>query len=279
MSLTRPFRPLIAGLAVTLTLASQPLSAECPLQSPSDIAVSLDQDTAVSAGTILDHEVLFLSPSGTEVFLDLALPPEVDIDAFDEHPDGPTFSLSAPASLDGLLVMPGDVVRLVGGVPQLIFEASALGLGAVDVDGVSDDGGFLLLSFDQTVPVQGGITADDEDVVLWDGLSLFLFFDGDAAGLPRGVDVDAIHWDELEARLWLSWDVAASVGGVFGDDEDVLAWRSAGGTWERAFDLSAFTTTLGPSDVDALWIGLVATNGLFCDGFETGDLTAWAGSR
>ena len=49
-----------------------------------------------------------------------------------------------------------------------------------------------LLSFETTVVLAGGLTAEPVDVVEFDGFIYSLIFDGSAEGVPNGVNVDAV---------------------------------------------------------------------------------------
>ena len=76
----------------------------------------------------------------------------------------------------------------------LEFDATAKGIPlGVMIDAVSEIGpNDLLLSFDVTVAL-GGITAAPEDLVRFHNGAFGLFFDGSVAGVPAGLNLDAVH--------------------------------------------------------------------------------------
>lgn len=155
----------------------------------------------------------------------------------------------------GVSAEPGDVVRYDGANYSIEFDGSAEGVaGGVSVDAVSVDSGLdLLLSFDVTA-VLGALTADDEDLVLFDGAGFTMVFDGSAAGVSAGLDLDGAH-DLTGGLLGLSFDGSGSLGGVAFDDEDVLEYDPSGPTWTLAFDASAeHAGWEGGPDSDAIYL-------------------------
>jgi hypothetical protein len=112
-------------------------------------------------------------------------------------------------------------------------------------------GSDLLLSFDTTVDLGGGLVAADEDVVQWSGASFSLVFDGSAEGIAEGLDLDGAH-DAGGGALGLSFDASGSVGGVSFDDEDVLLFDAAGPSWSLVYDGSAQHAELTAADVEAI---------------------------
>jgi len=164
-------------------------------------------------------------------------------------------SFDTPVALPGgLSASSGDIVRFDGTTFTLFFNAAANGLPAgVITDALTAIGSSdLLLSFDVTVAI-GGITADDEDLVRFQGASIRLFFDGSAAGVPEGLDLDAVHCLDRNGHLLLSFDGSGTVGGVSFDDEDVLEFTPTTGAWELADDGSAEHDGWPAADLEALF--------------------------
>jgi hypothetical protein len=118
------------------------------------------------------------------------------------------------------------------------------------VDAVSTFGNDLLLSFDTTVTL-GGQTAHEEDLVRFDGSGFTLFFDGSAAGVPTGLNVDAAHFMG-RGKLALSFDGSGSLPGVTFADEDVIEYDLSAGTWEILYDGSAMHADWDSPNLDAL---------------------------
>ena len=100
------------------------------------------------------------------------------------------------------MARPGDVMRLQGAIYSFEFQASLAGLPrGILTDAVSAGAAGLLLSFDTSVDIGGGVLAHDEDLVLWDGAAFTLFLDASAYGVAQGLDLDAVHWVEPNGQL------------------------------------------------------------------------------
>ena len=142
------------------------------------------------------------------------------------------FSLDRAALLAGSLAIgPEDVVRYDGIAYTLEFDGSAAGVpGGAGVDAVSTLGRELLLSFDTAVTL-GQAEFGEEDLVRFDGSGFTLFFDGSAAGVPEGLDLDAAQ-NLGDGRLAISLDGGGSLPGVFFGAEDVLEYDFSTGAWE-----------------------------------------------
>jgi hypothetical protein len=133
----------------------------------------------------------------------------------------------APAG--GVVARPGDVVRYDGVAYSIEFDAAAAGLpSGVETDATSLSANGLLLSFDTTVDLGGGLVVADEDLVHWNGATFALAMDGSAEGLDSALDVDAAQ-DLGGGALVMSFDIAGTIGGIDFADEDVV--RNSG--WRR----------------------------------------------
>jgi len=233
-----------------LGLAAAPVLALSPLSS-----VTASPDTTVTLGgaTVRDHQMATDDLGGTVMVISLgSLPEAAAVDAFHAFLDGQMlFSLATPVDLAGTTFAPGDVVRWDGIVYTLELDAAAAGLPAgVNVDAVAVDGADLLLSFDITVDLSGGIVAD-HDLVRWNGAVFAPFFDGSLAGVPDALDVDGAHL-LTTGNLLLSMDGAGDLGGVSFADEDALEYDPTTGIWELAFDGSALHSDWVAGDLAAL---------------------------
>lgn len=267
-------------------LLATPLFAGC-LLAPSAlfsqiVSLDLSNDVAWTSGaaTVDDEGVRRLTIPATVSTIDLgALPGNVDVTAYHLLHDGRRLtSLATFADLGGgVLAGPEDVVAWNGAVRTLFFDGSAAGVPAgaqVDALGWMRSGGVsrTLLSFDVTVALPGGLTAEDEDVVAWNGSTWTLFFDGSAAGVATALDLDGFDRDPVTGVRYLSFDGSGKLGAVDFEDEDVLAWDGA--TWSLALDGSAVLgASFAAGDLDALG---VRTVNLFRDGFETGNTVEWS---
>ncbi len=238
-----------------------------PVSSQAQDAVSFSPDTTVelSGSTFEDQEVAKDNQLGTVILAPLGvLPNASDVSAYHHLANGDQlYSLDTTAELGGgLIASPADVVRFDGVNDTLEFDASAEGIPdgvIVDAVGVHSSGD-LVLSFDTTVDL-GAVTADDEDLVRFDGVTFSLLFDGSSEGVPAGLDLDG-----AEARpgglLWASFDGSGSLGGVDFDDEDILEFDPSGPSWTVVYDGSAVHATLAAADVVAvpepsIWLMLI----------------------
>lgn len=132
------------------------------------------------------------------------------------------------------------VLEDLGTIP---LEADVIALGL-------EANGDRLLAVDITTELPGGVVVRPGDVVRTDGSGYAIAFDGEAAGLPRGVAVDAASLSATGSDLLLSFDGTVDLGGgLVAADEDVVVWD--GGVFTaKAFDGAA--AGLDPAlDVDA----------------------------
>jgi len=233
-----------------LGLHTQAVFAASGVISP-DVTVSLDGTPYSDDEVVFDASAAILgtAPLGT-------FPEGLGVNGY--HPlccADQLYTLDATIDLGGgVVAMPGDVVRLSAGTDTLEFDASAEGIpDGTQADAVTLDGfGDLLLSFDTTVALGGGLIAADEDLVSFDGVSFAMFFDGSAEGVDDGLDVDGASYDPLTGLLLLSFDVSGTVGGLDFDDEDVLEFDVSGPTWAIAYEGAAEHPALAAADVEAV---------------------------
>jgi hypothetical protein len=221
----------------------------------SSAAISTDVTVTID-GTLLTDESV-----GLDSFLILTVPVSLGglplaaaVTAYHPLANGDElFVLDTMVELAGsLVVSPIDIVRYDGLGYSLEFDGSAAGIAdTASIDAVSrTPAGELLLSFDTTVQA-GAVVADDEDVVMWDGVAFSKIFDGSAAGIATSRDLNGVH-DVGGGVLGLSFDASGSVGGVAFADEDILLYDPSGPTWELAYDGSMQHAALARADVEAL---------------------------
>ena len=234
-------------------------SGSNPNVAPTPLAwIAVSPDTTVELGGVsVDPDgVAVENLLGVVVPMSLGdLPAGVNVTAYHLFANGDQlFSLDRPALLAGsLAVGPEDVVRYHGSSYTMEFDGSAKGVPhGVAVDAVTMFATDLLLSFDTRVTL-GGVTAEDEDLVRFNGSGFTLFFDGSAAGVPEGLDLDAA--DNLgggNVALALSFDGSGSLPGVVFADEDVLEYDLFTHTWEILYDGSAEHDAWGGANLDAV---------------------------
>jgi hypothetical protein len=149
------------------------------------------------------------------------------------------------------------------------------------------DGDLLLFSLDTFVELPGGVTADRNDVVEWDGASYAILLDGSVAGLPDGARIDALGWRRQGgvASLLLSTDIAVELpGSLVAEDEDLVAWNGA--AWSLVLDGSATGIAEG-LDLDGvdrdpvtgeLFVSFDGSGNLNGFDFDDEDALVWNGS-
>ncbi|MHA7836868.1 MAG: hypothetical protein ACX98W_05340 [bacterium] len=146
-----------------------------------------------------------------------------------------------------------DVVRSEAGSFSLELDGAAVGLPVESaIDALARDGsGNLLLSFDRTTAL-GGLVAADEDLVAFDGASFSLFFDGSAAGVPPGLDLDGADHQAAGDVLRLSFDGAGQIGGIDFAREDLLRFERGSSIWSLELDASLRDPAFAATDLVAV---------------------------
>jgi hypothetical protein len=221
-----------------------------------DVAASPDVMVSLSGAPVRDREAAIDDQMGGILIDDFGgLPDGADVDALERELGGRAlFSTDVTVQLPGPVVAtPDDVVRTNGSSYGLEFDGAAHGVPqGVDLDAVARLAtGELLVSFD--VPVSlGGVRADDEDLLLFDGAAFTLFFDGSAQGVDPDLDLDAAA-DAGAGRIGVSFDGAGSLGGVPFQDEDVITLLpGGGGPVLLFFDASSAHAGWADADLDAV---------------------------
>jgi hypothetical protein len=238
-------RTLAFAVVLAVTLGSAASAQSNVVYSP-DITVELSGTVAA------DEDVADDDQMGTVGLLDLGtLPGAVDVDGYETDADEHLFSLDTWATLPGPLdVAPADVVSFDGVSYALAFDSLTEGIPAgVNVDAVSMSGSDLVLSFDVTVDLGGGLVVDDEDLVTFDGTDFALLLDGSTEGIDRSLDLDAASVNAL-GHIFVSFDTDGSVDGGPFDDDTVLRRTPAG--WTNVFDASSTHPGFANGDVIAL---------------------------
>jgi hypothetical protein len=181
------------------------------------------------------------------------LPDGADVIAYSALGADPLFVLGHTQTLPGgVTARPRDVVLWDGASYSIALEGAAfdfpdgVAIDAFSYDAVSDTFWF---SFDTTVDYFGTLLRD-ADVV--DGATLGLVFDSAAAGVPAGMDVDAVSQLPPTNDVLLSFDVGGTLGGVTFADEDVLLYDPDTGSFSLALDASLSDPDWEPADLDAV---------------------------
>ncbi|MCP4593020.1 MAG: hypothetical protein GY842_19985 [bacterium] len=180
----------------------------------------------------------------------------------------------AMTPLDSLAASP-DTTGLFGGVAVrdqnvmvddldggLIMAALGALPDAADVDGFhAFPDGQVLFSLDTMANI-GGAVYGPADIVRYDGVEYTLEFDSNAAGLPAGVNVDALSYDGV--GLLISFDTTVDLAGGPYADVDMLRW--SGGGFDLFFDGSAAMVAEGLDADGAHWL----SNGNLLLSFDAG---------
>ena len=232
-----------ALLAAVAGLVMAPAAAATPLQS---VRVSSDVTATMGTVTLDDGGVAQDDLAGTVTPVSLGpIPAAADLDGYALLADG-TQLLSFDTTVQlpgGWTAEPCDVVRWDGVAYTFAFQGRPRGVpSGVNVDAVAVQGSALLLSFDVSVDF-GSFRADDEDLVQFDGVVFTLAFDGSAAGVDPGLDLDAADLLQCNGHLLLSFDGSGTLGGVPFGNGDVLEFDGATG-WALAYH--------GPAGLDAV---------------------------
>jgi hypothetical protein len=164
------------------------------------------------------------------------------VGALDVSPD-------VTVDLGGVVAADEDVVEDLGGS----FTPIALGSLPANADVVGDEmvAGGVHLAFDATVALSpGGVTAEPRDVVLWDGASYSIAFDGSAEGVPVGTGIDAIGAGGA-SELLLSFDTTVDLPGAPGvPDEAIVSFDGA--AFSVLFDGTALGASAAALDTDGI---------------------------
>ena len=265
----------LGRVAVAALLATSPGWAQVR-----SIDISNEITWTAGAATIDDEGARRVTLPSTVSALDLGvLPAAADVTAYQLLDDGTKlFALDTFADLGGgVKAGPEDIVRWNGATYALFFDGSVAGVpagAAIDAVGRQRQAGVAttLISFDIAVALPGGLTADDEDIVAWNGAAWSLFFDGSANGVPANLDIDGFDRDPVNGTRYFSFDTSGKIATVDFDDEDVVAFD--GSAWSLAYDASAsLSASFAAGDLDALG---VRTANLFKDGFEISTTIEWS---
>jgi len=176
-------------------------------------------------------------------------------------------SLTSSQTIGGVSSSDEDILKFDGTNWSLFFDGSDVGVGSPDLFGFSVvDADTLLMAFSANVTVNG-ITATPQDVLRFEATSLgtntagtfYMYLDGSDVGLDAsGESIDSVSLLP-DGRVLISTTSSPSVPGVFGKDEDVLAFTPTSlgdvtsGSWAMYFDGSDVgLADASGEDVDAL---------------------------
>ncbi len=222
-----PEPPVIAGGDTAAVSASENQTAVTDVD-----ATDANGDTITYAKAGGADEAMFAIDSSTGVL------------TFVSAPD-----FEAPADAGGNNVY--DVV--VSASDGFLSDTQAIAVTVTD----ASEGSPLYFSLLDPATV-GGVAAENEDVVFFNGSAFSLAFDGSDVGLTS-LRIDAFSWVDAN-RVLLSFDVPGAVPGVAGttDDSDIVLFTATSlgsatsGTFSMYFDGSDVGLTTTQEDVDAV---------------------------
>lgn len=155
---------------------------------------------------------------------------------------------------------------------------------------VAPDNWLISVATATELPPAGGVVFQPEDVILYDGSTYTMYFDGSANGVPPGSDLDAVFLIGDDASdLVISFDVSTTLQGVTYEATDLILF--SGGSFSMYFDASASgagiatsSNLTGASIVsgDAVLVFDIATDLAPTTGPATyvkGDLARWDGAN
>lgn len=261
---------LCLPLLVLISGASPQANAQALITASPDITIAVESGAIISdEESAVDNQLgITLSESYG------ALPVATEVIALGRDANGDSLlAFDTTVALGGgLVASPGDVVRFDGSTYTTEFDASAQGIPAgVLTDAVSLSSGGLVLSFDTTTSLPGGLVAADEDLVLWSAGTFAIALDGSAAGIASNLDIDAVQ-DLGGGSYAVSFDTTGSLSGVVFADEDLMRWN--GTSWSLEYDASAADSDWAAADLNAVVVpepgllGLLLAGGAFLTGLR-----------
>lgn len=212
----------------------------------------------------------------------VALPPEVNLAAYDRRADGALLvSTAVPwLSPEGVL-FDGDRLVLVDPEPLAPPILPPLSVRA-RIDAVAHlAGSSFLFSLDETAGFKPTGFVEDEDLLLYDAaagtLDLFLDLSSAIAEIPSEADLDAVAWLQEEQLLLLSFDLPFEFLGELVRPSDVIGYRPSTGARSIEYRSSLVDPEWTKSDLVALDGGAAGfPDALFADGVESGDAGRWS---
>ena len=240
-----------ALLAAALWLAAAPATAVTDLArvgGVADISIDLDGTLAGPQRVVLDDA------QGGVTVLDLGdLAARRAHTAYAQTTDGAELvAFDIPIALDAFTMRPADAA-IAAATRSRSFDGAANGIPAgIGVDAVIEiDGDLVPRSPPPSRSPTRARRVEDEDLVRRAGDSFTLLFDGSAAGLPDGLDLDGAQV-LANGHLLLSFDGSGQIEDVAFDDEDVLELDPLQTTWQLAYDASAAFPQWRDADLTAL---------------------------
>ena len=179
----------------------------------------------------------------------LGIPEGVNIEAFDFYGSDILFSVDVPLILDGKSFTEKDIILYEGSTFSKILNGADVGIpeGAqIDAATVLPDGKII---FSLDIPVKiGNLTFKPIDLIIYDGFSVDLYFNGIESGLPESANLDGV-WVNPEGSMLFSLDIPTVIDGLSVTDKDFIEWNGSSFLLPFA-DISANLPQ--EADVDAL---------------------------
>jgi hypothetical protein len=237
---------LLAFVPLGLVLLGAPgiVRAATPL---SDLSSSPDMGVSMLSWvqSVYPHQVLVEDGTSTPEIASLGSLPSaagLSVTGMHSQPGANFFAVDTPASGGGIDFSPPDLMAWNGVDYSKLIDGTGAGVSAgVVLDAISagPSAGEFLISWDGSVELLGVVTHPEDLLSILNGVTLTIFFDGSAEGVPPGLNLDAAQYIASTDALLLSFDTSGTIGGVRFDNEDVLEYDRGTKTWELALDRGA----------------------------------------
>ena len=135
------------------------------------------------------------------------------------------YAVDTTIEATGVVITPRDAATDLGAGPIAVAPPTVLPVTS-RLNALQPDGADTLFTTREAVLLSGSLFASAADIVRTDGTTHAIEFDALAAGLPRGVAVDAVAIAG-NGDLLLSFDVSLELSGAFHDDEDLVGYDGA----------------------------------------------------
>ncbi|RLC04629.1 MAG: hypothetical protein DRH34_03735 [Deltaproteobacteria bacterium] len=177
-----------------------------------------------------DRDVAYYEPSFFRFYLSgqaMGISEGLNIDAFDFYGNDILFSVDIPLNLDGKSYSERDIILYNGINFSKLINGADVGIpqGArIDAATVLPDGK-IIFSLDIPVVIDN-LTFKPTDLIIYDGVSVDLYFNGIVSGLPESANLDGV-WVNSEGSILFSIDIPAVINGLSVTDKDFIEWNGS----------------------------------------------------
>ncbi len=194
------------------------------------IFLSTDIPVDTEYHSYISGDIVYYEPSFFHFYLSgqaLGVSEGADIDALDFYGNDFLFSVDIPLNLDGKTYTERDIIKYDGSNFSKLVNGADVGIpqGArIDAMAMLPDEKII---FSLDIPVKiGDLIVKPGDLILYDGFSIDLYFDGTASGLPESANLDGV-WLNPEGSLMFTLDIPAVIDGLPVTDKDLIEWNGS----------------------------------------------------